>query len=149
MTEEHEYPVSDDPEETLEEFSEVQDEVEDELVLHSTRKTKKVTVVENNGQSFKGLLMEMMSDDVDKWMQFSATRVKKTDRKGRPDLNSADFKDFTATLISMNLYDREGHSRIPISRIRRWTASVLAALYDECEAINGLNDASRDKAKKA
>ena len=121
---------------------------EDALVFHEERQTKPVVIVGKDGARKRYLLKEMMSDDIGEWTKFQVVKVSGGVR-GRPDPNRADFRDHTAKLISLCLYDESGTDRVPIHVIKEWPGSTLSGLFDYCQTMNGLNDEGREQAKKA
>ncbi len=126
-----------------------EDEEEDALVFHETRKSKKVVIFnEQTGSKTRYLLVEMMGPDIEKWTKFQTVRIMGSSRRGRPDPKDADFKDFNANLIALCLWDEAGENRIPVSTIKEWPASTLNGLFDYCQTMNGLNDEGREQAKK-
>lgn len=131
-------------------IEEKEDDDEDCLVFRGTRQEKKVKILlEDGAPPHRFWLIEMFSDGVEKWMKFQTTRLSGGGKRGRPDISDANFKDYTATLISMCLYDDTKQNRIPLDVIRNWPASTLNGLFDYCETMNGLNEQGREQAKKA
>lgn len=129
---------------------------EDELVFQETVSMKKVSIVNEKDRSKTPyVLVEMGSDGVERWMKFQTSRLAGGGNRGRPDITKADFRDYTATLISYCLFERKDGDElapgksVPIEVIRNWPASTLNGLYEICETMNALNDEGKEKAKKA
>lgn len=126
----------------------VEDKDEDCLVFHEERQTKKIKILDKEGKATYYMLREMDSPSVAKWQGYDAKRIK-VSRSGRIDMSEDAFKDYSATLINLCLWDLNLTDRIPISKIKTWGALTLNGLFDFCQTMNGLNAEGKEQAKKA
>jgi len=98
------------------------------------------------------IAQDMMGDELGAWMKYQATRLV-DGKKGRPDVNKADFSEFNAMLISLCLYEVDAAGaparKVPIDLVKKWSAPVLNYLFDLCQRMNGLTEDGREEAKKA
>lgn len=113
----------------------------------TARKQQKIKV-----DGVRYIVQDMMGDELGEWMKYQASRLV-DGKKGRPNIDKADFSEFNAKLISLCLYyaapDGTPGGRVPIEVVKPWSAPVLNYLFDLCQRTNGLTEDGREEAKKA
>jgi len=114
---------------------------DDCVVFSDEPKSKKVKV---GASSY--LLKEMMGSDLQIWQAFDSTRVKVA--RNRVEMSPDAFKEYSATLINLCLYDSNG-SRVPKAVITKWPSSAITGLFTLCSEMNGINGEGQEQAKKA
>ena len=92
-------------------------------------------------------LREMDSPAVASWLKFQQLRI--TGGKRKPTPEDSDWRQYQANLIHLCLYERGTNTRVPITTIDKWFAATLSKLYDQCEEMNGLSEAGKERVKKA
>jgi hypothetical protein len=128
--------------------TEPQDEVNDGCAVFSDEpQVQGVWIKSKDGTKKKYYLKELMGPDLAKWQTFDAARIKVV--RNRIDMEPDAFKEYSATLISMCMYD-EDDKQVPVkSIIKSWPATTINGLFEMCQTMNGLNAEGRDQAKKA
>jgi len=108
--------------------------------------TQEIKLKSKSGEVKTFTLRELMGDALSKWQAYDASRISVS--RNRIDMAPDAFKDYSATLISMCLFDDLGNP-VKISTIRNWPSSAINGIFEICQTMNGLNVEGRDKAKKA
>lgn len=89
-----------------------------------------------------------MSAGVSAWQKYTATRIQ-LGKKGKPDIDTLDMREYNATLLSMCLYREDKTTPVPTAEIvKTFPASMLNKLFDYCQTMNGLNEEGLEQAKK-
>lgn len=117
----------------------------DGLVFEEEPESKPVRIKDRNGNVHNYVLREMSGAALGRWQSYDASRMKLV--RNRLEMAPDAFKEYAATLISLNLLD-ETNQHVPVQTILRWKSSIITGLFDECQRMNGLTADSREQAKK-
>src|SRR5262245_53402741 len=108
----------------------------DPLKFETKFKSVPVTIAGSDGKEQQYELRELSGDARDEYVQDTGNRVR-FGADGKP-AGLKDFKGMQAKLISMSLFDAQGKN-VPAKEINNWPATIVSALYKECQKISALN----------
>lgn len=109
-------------------------------------KEEAVTIKDKSGNTTEFKIREMSGALRDKWMNTMGSRLK-SDANGKP-IGMRDFTGIQSSLIALCLFDSAGNS-IPENTIAAWPASAQKALFEICQKINGMDEASAEAEKNS
>jgi len=97
-----------------------------------------VILTDNDGTPRNYILSGFNGERRDEWFDFVNERMGEGKTKK--------FKGVQSKLVSMCLLDSEG-KQVPETEISKFPATVLNALFEAAQDINGLSDNAKEKAK--
>ncbi len=116
-----------------------------DLNISLDRKSQRVNMTQKDGTVKVYVLKEMMGDQRDAYLQGAKKRIK-VNKDGSASMD--DFVGFQAELICRCIYD-EGETAVPLDAIKTWPASAQDALFNACQAMNGLDKGGEDAEKNS
>lgn len=109
-------------------------------------KEEVVTLKDKSGNTTEFKIREMSGALRDKWMNTMGSRLK-SDVNGKP-VGMRDFTGIQSSLIALCLFDSAGNS-VPETTIAAWPASAQKMLFEICQKINGMDEASAEAEKNS
>lgn len=115
------------------------------LQVSLCRKEEKIQLQTNGGEVITYTLREMTGSEMAKWRNSLASKMK-IGSNGMP-VGVKSFDGLESSLIAKCLVDPEG-KLVKQEIIDDWPASTLKALFVKCQKLNGMEEESREAAKK-
>lgn len=106
-----------------------------------------VTVKSKDGETREYTLEEMGCKDREGYLSASGKRVKMTG--GAINVGGMSFDGLHAELLCRCMYHKEEHKRITPAEVAAFRSGMAAKLFTRAQAINGLDQGAKERAKNA